>query len=843
MRIGIAIALAILSSAAWATPVANLTEDLDGDGTGAGIELGSDGVLRVRERPKTELKLADRIDHAKLSVARYGGKPVLLVEIATKQKRTAVIIERAAAKWTEATRFEIGGVGLDQDYGIEVEATPTRIYRYQTRGDVRRCDGKTGYLFPEAYAPTFERAGNPAAFRAVTPNLEIDPATAIVRASIDPNPATAPIVYQAKAASTQAGVTNAGGLTIPNELDDGRNDTAWTESLGSDGRGQFFTFEPRINSAGARQIRIVPGRQTSDAELKRSGRPRELAIVTASGSWRVELPDAAKAPLGTAYVIDLPAPVPGCVTVILANTYATGGAPVTAISELGVYADGERTTGGEAMLARVVAEGKDGATTAAAALARRGAAGVAAIDAELARTSDNSARRRLITALIKIKDPAATQSLARAATERWVRGPDLIDLIGALARNGMAQQLHDLAEQSAIELDARVAAASALSPSEPGLPLLIDLAGDGPAPLRRAVIAQLSHAPLDRLLRAAQSTNDAAAAGDLWRATTRHAKTATADRALAVATMTAALDATSDYERRYRLVDGIAALGDAAAIQKLQVMLRALPATAESSALRQVAIRAIAGAPREHAIGLVLAHATDGDPGVRLAVLSALGEASDPSGAWHSSGGADGIDRVIITALTGDRWPDVRRRAAMALGNRCQRLGPAKALGEAVAKDAELDVRRDSLSSLVQCRAAGVAELLARTWDDSEAAIELRAHAVSQAAALGDAKLGATLVGKFTRWRTAAIESAEALVLAQHAATAISALKAQGAAAALMAALDDVAFPEIISAAALGLGALGRECTAAAKVKLQELAGSGEPYAVAARRAAAQCGR
>jgi hypothetical protein len=225
-------------------------------------------------------------------------------------------------------------------------------------------------------------------------------------------------------------------------------------------------------------------------------------------------------------------------------------------------------------------------------------------------------------------------------------------------------------------------------------------------------------------------------------------------------------------------------------------------------------------------------------------VLAALADAdADPKGPWHTSNGPDGIDRVIITALSTDSWPEVRRRAAAVLGNRCQRIGPARALSDALAKDAELDVRRDSLTSLVQCRATGVGELLARTWDDTNAPIELRAHAVSQAAALGDAKLGAVLVVKFKRWRAGAIENADALVLAQHAATAISALDAPGAVAALTSALDDSAFPEIVTAAALALGALGPACPPSAKAKLQAIANSGDQTAVAARRAAAQCGR
>nr|MBA3394229.1 hypothetical protein [Deltaproteobacteria bacterium] len=61
--------------------------------------------------------------------------------------------------------------------------------------------------------------------------------------------------------------------------------------------------------------------------------------------------------------------------------------------------------------------------------------------------------------------------------------------------------------------------------------------------------------------------------------------------------------------------------------------------------------------------------------------------------------------------------------------------------------------------------------------------------------------------------------------------------------AALEAALDNSAFPEIVSAAALGLGALGPACPPSAKAKLVIIARSGSQSASAAKRAAAQCGR
>jgi hypothetical protein len=143
----------------------------------------------------------------------------------------------------------------------------------------------------------------------------------------------------------------------------------------------------------------------------------------------------------------------------------------------------------------------------------------------------------------------------------------------------------------------------------------------------------------------------------------------------------------------------------------------------------------------------------------------------------------------------------------------------------------------------VQCHAAGVAALLARIWDDDKAPIELRSRAVLEAVALGDPALGVALVAKLTRWRGEALSSAAALALAQSAAASIGRLAPPGAARALRDALDDTAFPEIVQAAALGLGALGPVCPPAAKARLVELEREADQTAVAARRAAAQCGR
>ena len=836
------VGLALVAATAAAAPVAQVREDVDGDGTADPIELTSDGVVQIGGVKRADVKIAPAVDKGRLLVGRSGGAIQIVADISRGKAREAVVLEARGGGFREVTRFPLGAVGLDGDeYSIEVDATPSGVYRFQSRWEVRRCDGKPAYLFPERLDGAVFRpvAIPPAAAVAVAPAA----ATALA-AKLDAAAASPPLLYQAKAASHQAGARDAGGLGVPRELDDGRPETAWREDLAaSAGEGQFFTFQPRVEGARAQQLRIVPGDPSSAAAMRAHNRPRQLAVVSAQGAWRFELPDAANDPQKAAYVVDLPQPIGGCVTVVLESTY---GRPqgATAIAELQVFAEGERAGGGEALLARAVAEGQGGSTNAAAALARRGAAAATALAAELARTTDAAARRRLVGSLAKIRDPAAAAALVQAAASGWVRDKDLVDVIGALARHGETAALRELAGKPGLAVDVRIAAAGKLAPSGPGFDALVELAGDGPHALRREVIERLAGAPAPTLLAAANAHATAAGAGDLLRALTRHARANPAARPSVVAAMTAALPTTVDYERRYRLIDGIAAHGDAAALRSLEAGLRGLPPGARSAALRQVAIRGIAGAPRAEAAGIVVALAADADPGVRLAALSALaGAETDGPGPWHGPDGPGAVDRVIIEALATDAWPEVRRRAATALGARCQRTGPAGALADAVAKDRSIDVRLDALGALVECRAAGVRDLLARTWDDGKAPIELRRHAIDLVVALGDRQLAAALVGKLARWRGEAIASAPALVLAQSAAAAIGRMAPPGAAQALLAALEDSAFPEIVSSAALALGALGPACPAAAKTKLTALGRSDDPAALAARRAAALCGR
>jgi hypothetical protein len=467
---------------------------------------------------------------------------------------------------------------------------------------------------------------------------------------------------------------------------------------------------------------------------------------------------------------------------------------------------------------------------------------VSAIDAELARTTEASARGRLVHALIENRDPSAGPLLARAAQQGWVAGDDLLAAIDALAHLNQPQELKEIALHEGLAVAPRLAAIHALAHQAAQL---VELAGQGPREVRHATIVELTDLPMQTLIAAAQAASSEPAAGDLWRAITRHARATPADRDAALASLTAALPSATDYERRYRIVDGLATLGDAAALHAVGDLLAHLPAGSDHGAFAQVAALAIAVNPRPEALPLLSQLARDPDPGVRLAALAAFASATGgPAGPWHGAAGSDEIDRLIQTALASDFWPEVRRRAAQVLGTRCTRPGPARSLADAIGRDRDLQVRSDALAALVECHAPGIAELLAKIWDNGRIEVELRQRAVDLAVTLNDRALGERLVAKLPAWRGAALESQDALALAQNAAYALGKLAPPGAADALLDALDDAAYPEIIAAAATGLGLMGPACPRTALPKLRQLAHSDERQVqAAAARAVAVCGR
>lgn len=810
--------LLILAAAgsAEATPIVTAQQDVDGDGKPETVTLDDKGVLMIATEKVTVAKGATK---ASLRGGPVANVPTVIVEYVAGETSEAVVVEKRGT-WKVSATTPIGPVGLDGEFSQVIELTPTSVQRYQVRPGYDRCDGAPSRLFLE------QLAGG--AWKRLALPVGITNA-ATLTAKPDALPASNPIIFRAVATSHVAGASDALGLANPTELVDGKP-TAWTESLPDNGEGQFFTFKSRVQDLQAGQLRVIAGNA-------KASRPKALAIIGRKAAWRVELPDAPT----TAHTVDLPADAGDCITVVIESVYATKGA-ATEISELGIFAAEERTGGGDALLAKVIAQ--DGPNIQTVINTLRGPNAVIALEAELAKTTDAGARRRLVKALAHLHQPTAVPVLLRAITEGWVRGKDVDEAVAAIAEHQDVEAFKQLVGNKQLTLEQRVNVILRIQPKGKGLDLLVGIAGRGARELRRATISQLSYAPPAELVTRAATAQRDATAGDLWHAAAVGLPSAKpADRTETLAAMTAALPAAADYERRYRLIEALARHGDAAALKVMADAIRTYPHSAETVALRTVAVIAFGGNARPASAPYLFAATTDPDPGVRMASLFQIASAEAlTEGAWQTDVNRDGVDRVLINGL-GDTWPEVRRRAASVLGPRCQRTGPAEALRTAVGKDDAIEVRYDALTSLTECRASGIGALLAQVWSNDKLPTPLRAHAIGLTIPLGDPQVAADLVTQLGKWRGEAIESRSALDLAQAAAPVIGKLRSPGAAQALMSALDDTAFPEIVSAAAIGLGELGTACPAEARTKLQALANSDSRAAASAKRAAAQCGR
>src|SRR5688572_29168640 len=171
--------LFVLATEAAAAPIAKASLDVDGDGKTDELELDAEGTLRVNGTKRASLGNATK---ASFEVAKTSTGMWLVVEAG----ENAYVIN--AKTWQIAANTPLGGVGLDREYSVDVDATPDGVFRYQKRHDVRRCDGKPAYLFPERLDA-----------KGATPNPPINVAnpTALV-AKIDATPAPpAPMTYQA----------------------------------------------------------------------------------------------------------------------------------------------------------------------------------------------------------------------------------------------------------------------------------------------------------------------------------------------------------------------------------------------------------------------------------------------------------------------------------------------------------------------------------------------------------------------------------------------------------------------------------------------------------------------
>ncbi|MBP9207336.1 MAG: hypothetical protein KBG28_25425 [Kofleriaceae bacterium] len=803
--------------------------DLDGDGQPDPI-AAVDGAIQVTlSRTGRVLRWSVTLPGvpvwlrgARAGTASYVVAGLQGAEDRPGQPSTAVALALVGARLERLWHGPIGPVGADGEYAVAIEPTPRGLVRYQTRADVARCDGATPWLYPEGWD-----AGR-ARFAPIKGDPAVPAAAPTVVARVVPAPTAPGAWFRAGPASSQAGALDAGALVVPRELGDADTSTVWRPA--GSGRGAFITFRAAGATARAVAVTLATGPGLA--------RPRRLAVVGAGDAAWIELPAT-----GASFVAELPRPIAGCVSVVVDGGVGPG--PV-ALAELAVLTDADQAPGGPdaALVAAVAADGAD-AEASASVLRRRGPAATAAISAALATDAlGGRARQRLLDLLVASRDPAAAPALAAALAR-----PD----VGAIAAEALARALAGLgaagrpgliagAGPSASPAARRVVweVLSADRGADASATLLAS-AGTAPRSLQRDLVRALASRGAVALVPLAAGEADPARAADLWRGLDLALRRADdAVRAQAMTAMRAAVPAATDYRVRYRLLSALASHGDDATVAEV--------ARAATGVLRRAAAIGLRRNPAAAATRLLARWLGDPDPGLRLEALDALAERDDlgagPMVSADAAAQRDGSDRAIAGVLTSDGWPDLRRRAAVALGQRCQRPGPAAALRAAVGADPHLQVRLDALGALVGCRAAGIgAELLTLAQDRAQP-LPVRRHAVGLLVVLADRSLAAPLAKAFAGWRAAAYDDAAALALAASAGPVLGRLGGPAAGAALLDALGDEAFPELLVGAATGLRLLGPACPRGAAARLGELAGSDAAgVATAARAARAVCSR
>jgi hypothetical protein len=218
------VALTFAPAIAGAAPAAELIADVDRDGAPDVLRIDAPGWLTMVSRSgATKVVMFGRsgpLTDARLSFAATP-TPTVVASAQLGGAWEAIALAAGPSGLTELWRGPVGPAGDDDEYELVVEARPDGLWRFQTRADLRRCDGAAIELFPERWDPRARRFA-PAAMPVPTPPAEAPTVTATPAA-------LAPVAWFRPSATSRAtGATDAGMLVAPRALADGDPATAWT---------------------------------------------------------------------------------------------------------------------------------------------------------------------------------------------------------------------------------------------------------------------------------------------------------------------------------------------------------------------------------------------------------------------------------------------------------------------------------------------------------------------------------------------------------------------------------------------------------------------------------------
>jgi HEAT repeat protein len=559
------------------------------------------------------------------------------------------------------------------------------------------------------------------------------------------------------ASTTAAAGSDARDLAAPVAVDDGDPATAWTESLGGDGRGEFLTARAGAGGAVVRGLRILPGDASSAARFKARNRVRKLQLSLGPREdqrFDVVLPEDAGGDAGARFRepfwVALPHPVPAsCATVVITDVApGTEAAPprsygATAISELAIFTELDGPGGAERLVAEVAR-----AADCAARLPELVGLGAEAVLPtaqaliQAAPGGHTAERECLVDALARLepdpKNPIVVEALVATVAGASEREERL--LTGALRRAAeppVAALAQLMSSAPAPEDRARATRILGALDDPRAAAALLAAVGDGPPGQREAVVLALAGAPkLDAAALVAAIERGGGTAerqADLLRVVPAAVKRAPEARTSALAALRGALLVSRPFEVRARAVLALGAVGEAAL-----PVLAEVRAGADEPVLRHLAARelaAVGGADARTALRGALA---DGDPGVRATAAEGLGQVRD-----------QGAGAALIAGAKQEPWPFVRRAELEALGRLCG-PGAADLLVRGVERDVT-EVRRAALVGLTRCKDPRARSLLLRVLGRRNEASTVRELSAALLGELGDRAAAPAMAAALTR--------------------------------------------------------------------------------------------
>ncbi len=716
------------------------------------LEVRQDAAVLLRLQPRTaalrrgtptvrEIEVdGHAVVDVRLPVRGSASQEVWIHELPPPDARPPHAAKAPTLIWSGLT----GPRDADEEIGTELEVSSERILEYQTASQISRCDGETPRLFPRAWDFASGR------FRSVLSPLPPPAPQKLVARRGDPAmPAGRPIggFHWIAASTTAAAGADARNLTPPLAVDDGDPKTSWTEGLGGDGRGEFLTARSTSAGYAVRGVRIIPGDASSAAAFRGKNRLRSFQLLLgpkADQHFDVEIPDdpAADAThFAEPYWVVLPKPTPAACMTLVITEVARGSeaAPprnfgTTAIADLAIFTDLDGPEG-VGRLVDDIATGPD-CQQRVPLLVRLGEPAVI-LTAQSILGAKGLGRECLVEGLVALapapQSPIVTDALAASlsgATDKEER------LVTAALKTAPAPPIATLSQLlqgktpkgDAVGLSDQQRAARVLGalPQPEAASALVGAAGQGPEPLRLAVVKALGDSTavdptllLGAMAKADKDQNTRYA--DLVRALVPSIHRRAEHHAAILAALRGALEPTRDFQVRARAV---MALGDLR-LPEATGDLISLRKSSDEPVLRYLAARELVSIGGADGIGALREALHDDDPRVRETAAMGLGRLKDT---WSG--------QALIDGAKQEGWPFVRRAELEALGHLCV-AGTGDLMIRATERDVD-QVRRAALVTLVRCKDTRARTILMRTLGLRNEAATLRELAGALVGELGD---------------------------------------------------------------------------------------------------------